>query len=257
MKEDTMKFYKSIKFQLIAFLSIFALYLSIIDKDALFLLSTLLAIVTAVITDSVILSIKKKKPQVTESSIITGLIIGFVLYSQQPLYLVAVASLLAIISKHVIRFNNRHIFNPATLGILLTVIILQASTQWKGTYLWYILVPAGSYFAYRFRKLMLLASYGIMALSLFAIQALQQHVPVIDIFGYLSYFFIFIMFIEPKTSPITPLGMILFGIIVATSIFILTQIGVHFDAELCGLLIGNATFPWLNTLKPKAKGGTS
>jgi Na+-translocating ferredoxin:NAD+ oxidoreductase RnfD subunit len=252
-----MKFYKSIKFQLIVFLSIFALYLSIVDKDALFLLSTLLATVTAVITDTIILSLKKKKPQISESSVITGLIIGFVLYSRQPLYLVAVASLLAIISKHIIRFNKRHIFNPATLGILLTVIILHASTQWKGTYLWYILVPAGCYFAYRFRKLMLLISYGIVALSIFAIQALQQQVPITSIFGYLSYFFIFIMLIEPKTSPITLPGMILFGVIVAASIFILTEIGVHFDAELCGLLIGNAAFPWLNKLELNAKGGVT
>ena len=63
------------------------------------------------------------------------------------------------------------------------------------------------------------------------------------------------MAIEPKTTPVNFLGKIVFGTLLATAIFVLTQTGVKFDAELCSLLILNAAVPVLNKLKLAKKGG--
>ena len=74
---------KSIKVQLGIFLLSFALYLSFIGKDALFLLSIGIGLIAAIAADSVITCLKTKKFIITESSIVSGLIIGYVLSSSQ------------------------------------------------------------------------------------------------------------------------------------------------------------------------------
>lgn len=241
---------KSIKTQLIIFLCGFALYLSFKDKDAIFLLTTFIAVISAIGVESAILLLKDKKLSITDSSIISGLIIGYVLSCDNPWWMFILASLLAICSKHLIHFNKKHLFNPAAFGIFLAVIFFGAFTQWKGTYLWYILLPFGLYFISKIKKLEVLIGYAITALGLFATQAVMQETPLLNIFGYLSYFFIFIMVIEPKTTPIRPAGKLIFGIGVAVLIFILTQVAVRFDSELCALLVSNLAVPLLNGAHP-------
>lgn len=238
----------SIKTQLILFLGCFALFLSIKDKDAVFLLTTLLAVVSSAGIDSFISYLKNKKFTLSESSVITGLIIGYVLSSDQPWWIFTLASFLAIASKYLIRLNNKHLFNPAAFGIFTVILFFNATTQWKGTYLWYILAPFGIYFIAKIKKTQLLLGYILTVLILFGLQAFIQKAPIFNIFGYLSYFFIFIMLIEPKTTPIKPLGKIIFGAGVALLIFILTEMAIRFDAELCALLVFNLLLPLLNKI---------
>jgi enediyne biosynthesis protein E5 len=245
----------SIKPQLVIFLSAFAFYVSFLDKDIRFLLALLIAVFSAAAADSAFTCLKQKKPAITSSSLISGLIIGFVLSSDQRLWIICLACLIAIGSKHLIRIKGRHIFNPAALGIFSVIILLDATTQWRGTYLWYILVPAGLYFSYKIRKLEVVFSYFLASLILFGGQALLQRVNIFNVFGYLSYFYISVMAIEPKTTPVSFLGKIVFGTLLAAVIFVLTQAGVKFDAELCSLLILNAAVPVLNKLKLAKKGG--
>jgi Na+-translocating ferredoxin:NAD+ oxidoreductase RnfD subunit len=192
--------------------------------------------------------------QITESSLITGLIIGFVLSSDEVWWKFVFASVLAISSKHLIRFRKKHVFNPAGLGIFLSIILLGVSTQWKGTYLWYIVVPFGVYFIYKLKKTEVLLGYAFLSLLIFGIQAMLQKVPFWHVFGYFSYFFIFVMLIEPKTTPFKTIGKYLFGAGTAAFIFILTEAGVKFDVELFSLLVMNISVSLLNKLSP-TKGG--
>lgn len=245
-----------IKTQLILYLVCLAIFLSIKDKDIAFLAATIIAVVSALAAESSLLYLKTRVFKITESSIITGLILGYVLSSDEMWWKLALASLLAILSKYVIRFQKRHIFNPAAFGIFLTLILFGASAQWKGTYIWYGLLPFGLYFACKMRKIEIIIGYAAMALSLFGVQAIFQKVPLWHIFGYLSYFYIFIMVIEPKTTPVKTIGKLIFGGAVAVLIFVLTEQGVKFDPELFSLLILNITVPILNKLSFK-KGGAA
>lgn len=260
---------KSIKSRLILFLSCFAVFLSIKDKDAAFLAATLVAVISALAVESTILYLKTKVFQITESSVITGLIVGFVLSSDQSPWRFILASALAILSKYLIRFRKKHIFNPAAFGILLSLVIFGAYTQWKGTYIWYILLPFGFYFAQQAAKIEILIGYALVSLALFGIkavlqvgsalvslalfgiQAVPQDVPLLSIFGYLSYFFIFIMVIEPKTTPIKPAQKFIFGASLAGLIFVLTEIGARFDVGLFSLLVMNATVPLFENFTAK------
>jgi len=241
---------KNIKIQVIIFLSALALYLCFRDKDLSFLLTTLIAVISAMAIDSGALFLEKKRISINDSSIISGLIIGFVLSPDNPWWVFLSASFLAICSKHLIHFhsNKKHLFNPAAFGIFMTIVFFGAFTQWKGAYMWYILAPFGIYFVSRIRKFELLIGYGTTAITLFGIQAFLQKMPLLGIFGYLSYFYIFVMLVEPKTTPIKPQGKFIFGMLAAALIFILTQIGVRFDAELSSLLVLNLFVPLLNKI---------
>ncbi|MFZ5801403.1 MAG: RnfABCDGE type electron transport complex subunit D [Candidatus Omnitrophota bacterium] len=229
---------KSIKTQLIIFLLALGLFLGISDKDAGFLAAIAIAAFWAMAAEAAFLYFKQKSLKITESAIISGLIAGFVLSSDEPGWKLALAAVLAIASKQVIHFRNRHIFNPAACGIFLATVIFGSITEWRGTYLWQVLAPFGIYFAWRMKKLEVLVGYALVALILFGTQA----------FGYSTYFYIFIMVIEPKTTPIRPLGKYLFGVGVAGLIFISTQKGARFDVELVSLLAMNALVPLLNYL---------
>ena len=64
------------------------------------------------------------------------------------------------------------------------------------------------------------------------------------------------MIIEPKTSPVKPGGQIIFGAGIAVLIFILTESGANFDAELFSLLAMNAVVLIFNkTALKKAAAG--
>lgn len=246
-----MQIYKSIKAQLIIYLTCLAVFLAIKDKSIIFLLTIGLAVFSALGVESVILYSRTKVWKFTSSSIITGLIIGFVLSSDQEWWKLPAACALAIVSKYLIVFKKEHIFNPASLGVFLSIILFSAFTQWKGTYLWYILLPGGVYFAKKIGKFKILISYFLVSVILFGIQAIIQKVPLGHILGYLSFFYIFVMIIEPKTSPVKPRGQIIFGAGIAILIFILTESGARFDVELFSLLVFNIGILLINKVTPK------
>ncbi|MEK6732972.1 MAG: RnfABCDGE type electron transport complex subunit D [Candidatus Omnitrophota bacterium] len=236
---------RSIKVQLSIFLTLFALYVSFTTKDTLSLLSLGISLISAIAADSFITYLKTKKLIITESSIVSGLIIGYVLSSGQAWWIIALASILAISSKHLIKFKSRHVFNPAGFGILMASLLLGVSTEWKGAYLWYIIIPFGVYFVFKIGKQEILESYFIASFILFGTQAVIQNVQIFDILGYLNYFFIFIMLIEPMTTPAAYYSKVIFGAGAGALIFILYLIGVK-EAELVALLCLNLFTPLLN-----------
>jgi len=236
---------RSIKLQLSIFLILFALYLSFIGKDTLFLLSLGISLISAIGTDTFITYLKTKKLILAESSIVSGLIIGYVLSSSQAWWIIALASIFAISSKHLIRFKARHIFNPAGFGTMAAVFLLGASTEWKGANLWYIVIPFGIYFVFKIKKQEIVVSYFIASFVLFGAQALIQNTQILNILGYLNYFFIFIMLIEPMTTPMTYYGKIIFGSGAGILIFILYVFGIR-ETELVALACFNLAAPLLN-----------
>ncbi|MCX5657344.1 MAG: RnfABCDGE type electron transport complex subunit D [Candidatus Omnitrophica bacterium] len=244
--------FKSVKTRLIFYLLFFAVFLAVKDKNFIFLFATLIAVISALTVEAIVLYLRTKVFQITESAIITGLIIGFVLSSNEAWWKIVFIAAIAVLSKYFIRFQKKHIFNPAAFGLFLTIVFLGVSTQWKGTYLWYILLPFGFYFAQKAKKVEIIVGYTLISLLLFGIQAGLHKVPLWNIFGYFNYFYIFIMVIEPKTTPVRALGKYLFGACTAALIFVLTEIGAKFDVELFSLLAMNAFVPLLNKIPLKS-----
>ena len=169
-------------------------------------------------------------------------------------YKITLIAFIAMAIKNFVRINNQHIFNPAAFGIFMTMILFGAFTQWKGTYFWYILLPGGIYFAKKLGKLKILISYFLVSLVLFGSQSVGQRIPLENILGYLSYFYIFVMIIEPKTSPVKPGGQLIFGAGIAVLIFMLTESGARFDVELFSLLVLNIAVLFINKVTLKTGG---
>ncbi|MFH0754035.1 MAG: RnfABCDGE type electron transport complex subunit D [Candidatus Omnitrophota bacterium] len=242
---------RSIKAQLIIFLFLLAGFVVIKDKEISFLFAFMLCVATAVFIEAVVLYFKTHKWQVTESAVIAGAIVGFVASSGIVWWKLVAVVAVAILSKHFIRWRNKHVFNPAAFGLLMAVIILGVPAQWKATYLWYFLVPFGGYLAWKMRRLEVLAGYAVVSLLAFGSQALLQHAALVDMLGYFSYFYIFIMIVEPKTTPAGGVPKYLFGGLLAGLIFALTQSSLACDIELLSLLIMNMAVPLLNKIVVK------
>jgi len=59
---------------------------------------------------------------------------------------------------------------------------------------------------------------------------------------------------EPVTSPVTPMGMMLFGFLAGVTTMIIRMWGAYPDGTFYGILIMNAATPLFNYLRPKAYG---
>src|SRR3989344_4207413 len=95
-----------------------------------YVLSAVVAILVAVAVD-VAIKYYKKELTFPRSAIISGFIIANVLAANQ-LYLFAVFAAVAMILKHIIKINGKHIFNPASLALATLVFIFPASHGWIG-----------------------------------------------------------------------------------------------------------------------------
>jgi Na+-translocating ferredoxin:NAD+ oxidoreductase RnfD subunit len=191
----------------------------------------------------------KKKITNLESPIISGLIIGCVLSVYSKLWIFPVCGIITILFKHVIRWKSKHIFNPAALGILITTLFFDTFTEWKGAYNYLILIPIGGYFMYRFNRWKLGLSYFITSALLVTLQAIHDKTGLIDAILYLNYFFLFIMLIEPKTTPSPKKQQILFGSLTGITASIIYLFPSPVDAVLPALLIWNLLFFIFKNLK--------
>lgn len=239
---------KSIKVQVNLFLAAFALFLYIKEPRLALITGFAWAILFSILIDAAILYFKTKKFQITDSALTSGLILGFVFSSESPWWLFLAVASLTMGLKYALRFHGKNLLNPAALGIFLAVLLLKGYTEWKGAYTWYILLPAGFYIVNKIRKTEIVLGYLGMSLLLFIPQALIQGTPLTDIPGYFNYFFIFIMLIEPKTTPATLGAKILFGVGVALVVFLLTEWAFPYEPELFALLLLNALAPFLNKI---------
>jgi hypothetical protein len=207
----------SLKLQLCLFLFVFSLFLAWPDHAFFFPVKSIIAVIAAAFIDSLCLFFKTRKFKLTESSLITGLIVGFVLSSDAGTGFFAAVAGLAILSKFLVRFKGKH-----------------------------IIIPAGFYFTWRIRKLPIVGAYFLAYVIMYGVRAYWLKTPFLDQIVYANYFFIFIMLIEPKTSPFDFKEGAAFGIVVSMVSFILYAAGFPYDADLPALLAGNLAFALWN-----------
>ncbi|HOW87895.1 MAG TPA: RnfABCDGE type electron transport complex subunit D [Candidatus Omnitrophota bacterium] len=240
--------WRSVKVQINLFLAALAAYLILRDPSVKLLAAFAWAVFFTVLTEGSVLFLKTKKFQITASAITSGWIIGFVLSAGSPWWMFFAAAALTIGSKHLLRFRGKNLLNPAACGLFLTVLLLKGYTEWKGAYVWYLLIPAGLYLVHKIRKMEIVIGYFVMSILLFVPLALIRGSSLADIPGYFNYFFIFIMLIEPKTTPPTFWPKVAFGAGTAVLVFLLTEWGFRYEPELFALLAMNALVPWINKI---------
>ena len=170
---------------------------------------TALAIVCAIVTELVLGRIFYRKWLNLASAYITGISVGILLRSP-AFWPFALASVLSVMSKYVLRVKGRHIWNPSNFGICVLLFmapeaVASLSVQWGN--FWPPLVVIwllGSIIIYRAKRFHISATYVV---SFFAFAYLRSLITgdaflaeVAPITGPMYQLFVFFMITDPKTT---------------------------------------------------------
>jgi Na+-transporting NADH:ubiquinone oxidoreductase subunit NqrB len=170
---------------------------------------TAIAIVSALVAELVLGRIFFGKWLNLASAYISGISCG-ILVRSPALWPFAVASVLSIMSKYVLRVKGRHLWNPSNFGIcallfLAPETVAALSVQW-GNFKWPLIViwVLGSIIIWRANRIHISATY---VASFFAFAFLRSYITgdswwaeVAPITGPMYQLFVFFMVTDPKTT---------------------------------------------------------
>ncbi len=187
----------------------------------------------------------RKRRTFPKSALISGFIIAGVLDYRQPVFALAGLALAAILSKHLIRYRKLHVFNPANFALFLAA-VLRMPLTWTLEANVYLIAAVGLYLAFTLKKL----SHVLGFLVCFSVPlaAAERINPL----GLVSWFFVFIMLIEPKTSGFGRRRGFVFGGIAGISAFLIFRFFPGRDFFVTALFIANLFNPLLAKIKDAA-----
>ncbi|MDB4868699.1 MAG: Na+-translocating ferredoxin:NAD+ oxidoreductase RnfD subunit [Cohnella sp.] len=214
------------------------------------------AVGVCVALDIIFCLFEKRKRIVPDGAIITGLIISLILSVTSSWLIVVATSIISILSKHILVHRKKPIFNPAVLGLLLSILIFQSQQSWWGAFgdlpSWtVVLLLIGGYAATnRINKFpqvfSFLATYFLLLFAMLYTHIGDVPDALLPPFINATLFFAFLMLTDPPTSPAKVKDQIIFGILTAavgTVVYALFGGLMYF---FIGLLAGNL-FHYLKT----------
>lgn len=183
------------------------------------ILYPLFAVILMTILDISYTWLRFKKFYWPSASFVTGFLIGLIIAPSEPVWVVAIATLAAFVSKQFIGTGIRqHIFNPAALGIMVTNLAFGTTVAWWsvawGKWPLLILVPLMIRILWRMKRLTLPLTF----LAAYYLYLIIQ-IPLTDSLGALVdgslLLFALVMLPEPITSQAHGKFKYGFGILVA------------------------------------------
>ncbi|OGX19615.1 MAG: hypothetical protein A3K83_04700 [Omnitrophica WOR_2 bacterium RBG_13_44_8b] len=232
-----MKDKKNIVIALLAILTL----IKIPQAEIRFVFWVLSGIIFCAGIDFLINNIYWKKRIFPKSAIITGFIISGILDYHQPFYMLAVIAALAILSKHIIKYKEKHIFNPANFA-LFTASVFKLPLTWSIESNIYLIILVGLYLAYSIKKI----PHVVGFLVFFSVFSLIDR---INPFIFISWFFLFIMLIEPKTSGFGMKRGFVFGGITGITAFLIYKLVPVIDIFTGSLFVANLANPVLQKIR--------
>ena len=185
----------------------------------------------------------------TESSLITGLLLYFLFwpaFGVMDMAGVALACVLASVSKYALAFRGRHIFNPAAVGAFITGLTgLNIATWWAATpaMLW-LLVPGVLLVLYRTRKLLMATVFLVAATSIITVELLGRNMTLGQaLWQSLAQrpllFFVGFMLSEPLTLPPRRWQQLALAAVVGVVFAVPYNFGFIANSPELALLVGN------------------
>jgi Na+-translocating ferredoxin:NAD+ oxidoreductase RnfD subunit len=234
---------------LLSFLSLVSIFATRgVDLRALF--NVILAVITGIGFDLIVGMFYKKKRFFSDGGVLTGLIIAMVLSSFTTWYITVVTTIIALLSKHVIKMKRKPVFNPAAFGLLVSSYLFASMQSWWGgmsllsTWFLIVLCVSGLWVTRRVKKfsqvISFLASYAIVCVILMLFKQTHSNAlyavenPMLNAALFLAFF----MLTDPPTSPAKRRDQIWFGAITGV---LSVAIYMIFPAELSYLLIALLT----------------
>lgn len=174
------------------------------------------------------------------SAIISGFIVSGILDYRQPWFILVIFSALPIISKHIIKFNHKHIFNPANFSLFIAT-LFRIPLTWNTESSIFLIIIFGIYFSHSYKKFSHILGFLIFFIGLFAIFGINAA-------GLISWFFLFIMLVEPKTSGYGTLRGFIFGGIAGIASFLIFKYIPSYDPFVSSLFFANLSRPVLEKI---------
>jgi enediyne biosynthesis protein E5 len=214
--------------QIIALASLLAINFAMIDFGARFMASAC-ALAASLLTQ-VVCSRLTKTPLDLRSPLITGLSLSLLLRADEP-WLHAVAGVIAIASKFVLRHDGKHIFNPAGFAIVALLVVAPAHVwispgQW-GTEIWFAaLVSFLAILVLHAARRADVALYFLAShAGLLFFRALwlgdPLAIPLHQLQSGSLLIFSFFMISDPRTTPDSRIGRLMFAFAVALTAYFL------------------------------------
>jgi Na+-translocating ferredoxin:NAD+ oxidoreductase RnfD subunit len=212
------------------------------------------AVAAAGLVDMLILRARLGSWKYPSGAALTAAIIAMVLRAQEPWYVPAVASVIAVLSKYCLRFHA-NVFNPAALGIVASYYLFHAGESWWGAQTDTIgpaalfMLAAGLYITNRVNKMPVVLTFLAAYFGAFTFAAyVGDPLKVAEIFRtpdlWATMYFAFIILTDPPTSPARYRDQVICGALVAMvscAVFVLTGVVYYL---LAGVMAGNIWVAW-------------
>lgn len=212
------------------------------------------------LVDMWIRRILKGRWEYPSGAVLTAAIVVMVLRAQEPWYVAAVTSVIAILSKYVFRLRETNVFNPAALAMIVSYYVFHAGESWWGAQAdqealaKLILIACGMFITNRVNKMPLLLTFLGTYFALFTFTAFRADaLSVAEIFRTPDFdavlYFGFVILTDPPTSPTRYRDQIICGPLVGVvsyACFELTGV-VYF--LLAGVLVGNVFVAWRRAMR--------
>ncbi|MBI2443318.1 MAG: RnfABCDGE type electron transport complex subunit D [Candidatus Levybacteria bacterium] len=197
------------------------------------------------------------------SALITGLILTLIIDPQATWYQIIVIAAAAILIKNFVRPFGKHIFNPAASGLFTGWVAFGLYPSWWAPSAFtlssffaipnlLILIPIlliGYVSLYGYRRYVSAATYGAVYFFLLFFTNLSTNLSTAlgTILSFGTFFYAFLMLVEPMTSPVKKIRQALYGAFVAGCTIVLVYLQkttgmTLFDVSLIALLLGNLLF---------------
>lgn len=203
-------------------------------------LQLLIAITSTIALELIISYIKNKRFILPSSAFITGIIIAMVLSPNIYWYIPLVAAFIAISQKHILRYpDNKAIFNPAALGLLTVILLFHANINWWGQSIWWLIIAFGLFISYKIKKIIIPIVFTFATAIIFTLGSYLIDNIWLNPFLYVNFFFVFVMLIEPKTSPHPKKDQCIYAVSAAIFSYLFFLIFPQYDYSVLALVSTN------------------
>jgi glycine betaine catabolism B len=177
-----------------------------------------------------------------ESATITALILTLIIGPAflENIQILTFVGVISMASKYLLAIRKKHIFNPVAIAVFLSALLFKTGASWWiGSELTLpVILMGGILVLAKIKRLEMVASF--FAVYFLIVIFLSQKITLNTFLIPSLWFFVFVMLVEPLTSPTTKKGQIIFGGFVALSIFLLPKIIPFYTYGIeTALLAGN------------------
>jgi len=199
----------------------------------------------AVETDVLFQMFRFHKIRAPDTAMATGLLLALLLPPTVPLLQAAGVASAAIALRHVLRVQDRPVFNPAAAGVLMGAVFFGLAPSWWGSIGMWLVVVLGIVLTLRTPgswrlPLAFFLSYATLSIlgNLVLGEVTSPQVLLLGAVDPAALFFGFFMVPEPRSSVTRPADRWIFGLVVGVATGILPAV-LPSLAPLVALLLGN------------------